>query len=66
MTTYLTRKDILKILPVSVPTWERWKMQGKTPPCIKISGRCFWEKETFMAWLAQQQQGNPPCQPRTA
>ncbi len=67
MKKYLTRNDILQILPVSKPTWERWKSLGKTPPHIKIGGRCFWDREVFMDWLAAQpQQGNPPCPPGTA
>lgn len=64
---HICRKEVSRILNVSVSTVVRLTKSGEMPACFKIGKRAFWSKHEISAYLAEQKakgrQGNAKLVP---
>ena len=51
---HICRKEVSRILNVSVSTVIRLTKSGEMPACFKIGKRTFWSKHEISAYLAEQ------------
>ena len=50
---WLDKQQILKILPISQMTWERWIRAGKVPPYTRIGRTRFWKASDIFSWMEE-------------
>lgn len=58
MTRYLNTKELSEYLGLSVPTLQRWRVDGKGIPFIKRGGVVRYDIQDVDNWLAQHKRNN--------
>lgn len=51
MSVYLTTKELADHLGLSVPTVQRWRIEGNGPPFIKQGNVVRYDREEIEAWI---------------
>ena len=58
MTRYLNTKELSEYLGLSVPTLQRWRVDGSGIPFIKRGGVVRYDIQDVDNWLAQHKRNN--------
>lgn len=51
---WLTKKDIIKMLQISLATLNNWSSTGYFPKPVKCGRRCLWHPNVIDNWLLDQ------------
>lgn len=47
----MLKREILRYIPVSPKTWERWVENGTLPSYIRLGAQRFWRASDIHAWI---------------
>jgi excisionase family DNA binding protein len=58
MTKYLNTKELSEYLGLSIPTLQRWRVDGQGIPFIKRGGIVRYDLRDIEAWLSDHKRNN--------